>query len=57
MWNFIVFALIGLFAGSTARMLYPGRQPVRILGTIVLGIIGALVLNQAKPPVVGGNIS
>jgi len=43
MWNLIVFALIGLVAGTAARMLYPGRQPLRILGTIVLGIIGALV--------------
>jgi uncharacterized membrane protein YeaQ/YmgE (transglycosylase-associated protein family) len=43
MWNLIVFALIGLFVGTAARMLYPGRQPMGILGTIVLGIIGALV--------------
>ena len=43
MWNLIVFALIGLLAGTAARMLYPRRQPMRILGTIVLGIVGALV--------------
>jgi uncharacterized membrane protein YeaQ/YmgE (transglycosylase-associated protein family) len=39
MWNFLVFALIGLLAGTAARMLYPGRQGMRILGTMVLGII------------------
>jgi uncharacterized membrane protein YeaQ/YmgE (transglycosylase-associated protein family) len=43
MWNLLVFAVIGLLAGTAARMLYPGRQPMRILGTMVLGIIGALV--------------
>ncbi|HLJ93122.1 MAG TPA: GlsB/YeaQ/YmgE family stress response membrane protein [Gemmataceae bacterium] len=43
MWNVFVFALIGLLAGAAARMLYPGRQPIRILGTMVLGMVGALV--------------
>jgi uncharacterized membrane protein YeaQ/YmgE (transglycosylase-associated protein family) len=42
MWNLLVFALIGLLAGSAARMLYPGRQPMRVLGTLVLGMAGAL---------------
>lgn len=42
MGNLLVFALIGLLAGSAARMLYPGRQPLRILGTLALGIAGAL---------------
>lgn len=42
MWNVLVFALIGLLAGSAARVFYPGRQPTRILGTILLGMAGAL---------------
>jgi uncharacterized membrane protein YeaQ/YmgE (transglycosylase-associated protein family) len=42
MWNLLVFALIGLLAGTAARLFYPGRQPQRIAGTVVLGIIGAL---------------
>jgi uncharacterized membrane protein YeaQ/YmgE (transglycosylase-associated protein family) len=42
MWNLLVFALLGLLAGAAARLLYPGRQPLRILGTIVLGILGGL---------------
>ena len=25
MWNFLVFALIGLLVGTAARMFYPGR--------------------------------
>jgi len=43
MWNALVFVLIGLLAGAAARMLYPGRQPMHILGTVVLGVVGALV--------------
>jgi len=42
MWNFLVFALIGLLTGTAARMLYPGRQPLRILGTLALGMAGSL---------------
>jgi uncharacterized membrane protein YeaQ/YmgE (transglycosylase-associated protein family) len=43
MWNLLVFNLIGLLMGAAARMLYPGRQPLRILSTVVLGMVGALV--------------
>lgn len=43
MWNLLIFALLGLLVGAGARLLYPGRQPVRILGTLVLGAIGAVV--------------
>jgi uncharacterized membrane protein YeaQ/YmgE (transglycosylase-associated protein family) len=42
MWNLLVFAVIGLLAGASARLLYPGRQPMRILGTMVIGMLGAL---------------
>jgi uncharacterized membrane protein YeaQ/YmgE (transglycosylase-associated protein family) len=42
MWNLVVFALIGLLAGTAARMFYPQRQPTRIMGTLVLGMVGAL---------------
>ena len=43
MWNLVVFAVIGLLAGAAARLLYPGRQPIRILGTLVLGAVGGLL--------------
>lgn len=42
MWNLLVFVLIGAFVGSAARLLYPGRQPTHILGTLILGMLGAL---------------
>jgi uncharacterized membrane protein YeaQ/YmgE (transglycosylase-associated protein family) len=37
-----VFAVIGLLVGSAARLFYPGRQPLHILGTLFLGTLGAL---------------
>ena len=40
MGNVLIFALIGLLAGTAARILYPGRQLMRILGTLVLGMVG-----------------
>jgi uncharacterized membrane protein YeaQ/YmgE (transglycosylase-associated protein family) len=42
-WNLLVFAVIGLFSGAAVRLFYPGRQPLRILGTLALGIVGALL--------------
>jgi uncharacterized membrane protein YeaQ/YmgE (transglycosylase-associated protein family) len=43
MWNLVVFALIGLLAGTAARMLYPGKEPMQILGTLALGAVGGVV--------------
>lgn len=42
MENLVIFALIGLLAGTAGRLFYPGRQPMRIMGTLVLGSVGAL---------------
>jgi uncharacterized membrane protein YeaQ/YmgE (transglycosylase-associated protein family) len=43
MLGFIWWIIIGLIAGALARLIMPGRDPMGILGTIVLGIIGSLV--------------
>lgn len=44
MFGFIVFLLvIGLIVGFIARALVPGSDPMGILGTIVLGIVGSFV--------------
>ena len=44
MIGFIIGLLIvGLIAGALARLLMPGRDPLGILGTIVLGIAGSFV--------------
>jgi len=43
MWNFLVFAVIGLLTGAAARVLYPGRRSMHILGTMVIGMVGAVL--------------
>ena len=39
----IILIIIGLIAGAVARLLIPGRDPIGLLGTIVLGIVGSFV--------------
>jgi len=39
----IILILIGLAAGAVARLVVPGRDPMGILGTILLGIAGSFV--------------
>jgi uncharacterized membrane protein YeaQ/YmgE (transglycosylase-associated protein family) len=39
----IILILVGLVAGAVARLVVPGRDPMGILGTIVLGIAGSFV--------------
>jgi uncharacterized membrane protein YeaQ/YmgE (transglycosylase-associated protein family) len=58
--NLVVFAVIGLVAGAAARVFYPGRQPTRILGTLVVGMAGSLLgglLSWAFWPAVEGQFS
>ena len=42
-WTLISWAVFGLVIGLVARLLYPGRQPMGILATMILGIIGSFV--------------
>lgn len=35
--------IIGLIAGAIARLLVPGRDPIGVLGTLLLGLVGSLV--------------
>jgi uncharacterized membrane protein YeaQ/YmgE (transglycosylase-associated protein family) len=39
----IVLLIVGLITGAIARLLMPGRDPIGIFGTIVLGIAGSFV--------------
>ena len=34
---------VGLIAGGLARLIVPGRDPIGILGTALLGIVGSFV--------------
>jgi uncharacterized membrane protein YeaQ/YmgE (transglycosylase-associated protein family) len=39
----IVLIIVGLISGAIARLLMPGRDPIGVIGTIVLGIVGSFV--------------
>jgi len=39
----IVLAVVGFIVGGVARFLVPGRDPMRCLGTILLGLAGSFV--------------
>ena len=39
----IVLLIVGFIVGALARLLMPGRDPIGVLGTIVLGIVGSFV--------------
>ena len=41
--NILAWIVLGLIAGALAKAIYPGRQSGGILGTMLLGIIGAFV--------------
>ena len=43
LWSIITWAVFGLVVGAIARLLYPGRQPMSMLMTMILGVIGSLV--------------
>lgn len=43
LWTILVWAVFGLVVGAIARLLYPGRQPMGLLATMVLGIIGSFM--------------
>jgi uncharacterized membrane protein YeaQ/YmgE (transglycosylase-associated protein family) len=39
----VVMIVLGLLAGAVARLLVPGPDPIGILGTILVGIVGSFV--------------
>jgi uncharacterized membrane protein YeaQ/YmgE (transglycosylase-associated protein family) len=39
----LIWLLIGLIAGALARFLVPGRDPMGLVGTMVLGLVGSFV--------------
>jgi uncharacterized membrane protein YeaQ/YmgE (transglycosylase-associated protein family) len=42
--GFIIWMLVlGLIAGAVARLLVPGDDPMGVVGTILLGIVGSFV--------------
>ena len=39
----IMLLIVGLIAGAIARLLVPGRDPIGLLGTIALGVLGSFI--------------
>jgi uncharacterized membrane protein YeaQ/YmgE (transglycosylase-associated protein family) len=39
----VVLLIVGFIVGAIARLLMPGRDPIGVFGTIVLGIVGSFV--------------
>lgn len=43
MWEIITTAIVGLIVGLIARFVLPGRDPMGLLLTMVLGIAGSFI--------------
>jgi uncharacterized membrane protein YeaQ/YmgE (transglycosylase-associated protein family) len=43
MLYFISWLIVGLIAGALARLIMPGRDPMGIIATILLGIVGSIL--------------
>lgn len=43
MLGFIWWLIIGLIAGALARLIMPGRDPMGVIATILLGIVGSVL--------------
>lgn len=43
MLSFIWWLIVGLIAGALARLIMPGRDPMGVIATILLGIVGSIV--------------
>ena len=41
--DILVYIVVGAVIGVIARLLMPGRDPVGFIGTIVIGIVGAVI--------------
>jgi uncharacterized membrane protein YeaQ/YmgE (transglycosylase-associated protein family) len=39
----IAWLIVGLVAGALARLLVPGRDPMGLVGTLLLGLAGSIV--------------
>src|SRR6185369_5021431 len=43
LWTIIAWIVLGLIAGAVARVLVPGRDPLSIPATILLGVVGSFI--------------
>ncbi len=42
-WAVISAAVVGLIIGALARLVLPGRQPIGLLATALLGLMGSII--------------
>jgi uncharacterized membrane protein YeaQ/YmgE (transglycosylase-associated protein family) len=59
MSDLLVFAMIGLLTGAAARLWYPGREPMQVFGTMLVGMAGAVLaglFSWAVWPAVDGQL-
>lgn len=55
--NILAWAVLGIIAGAIARAIYPRHQGLGILGTMILGIIGAFVGGAVYSLLVTGTLA
>ncbi|HET7868876.1 MAG TPA: GlsB/YeaQ/YmgE family stress response membrane protein [Actinomycetota bacterium] len=41
--SILAYILIGLVVGLVARLIVPGRDPLGLLGTLLVGVVGAVI--------------
>jgi uncharacterized membrane protein YeaQ/YmgE (transglycosylase-associated protein family) len=41
--SIIWWLIVGLIAGAVARLVVPGRDPLGLIGTLLLGLAGSLI--------------
>lgn len=54
LWALITWLVFGLIIGAIARLLMPGPQPIGILGTIAVGVVGSFIGGFAAYLIFGG---
>jgi uncharacterized membrane protein YeaQ/YmgE (transglycosylase-associated protein family) len=50
----IVAAIVGLFTGALARLALPGRDPLSLLQTMLVGIAGSVIATLLVALITGG---
>jgi uncharacterized membrane protein YeaQ/YmgE (transglycosylase-associated protein family) len=51
MWDLFVFAVIGLLVGAAARLCYRNKGAMRVMGTMLLGMVGAMLGGLISRPI------
>ena len=55
MLGFFWWLIIGLVAGGLARLLMPGKQPMGLLLTMILGLVGSVIGGLISTVIFGYN--